>query len=402
MISNKSLWRFDENENQLIFYTGEDILTDYKNLFSQLFPNLSLEPNTPQMQLIAFLAETDAVTIKEFAKLVNYFFNGGSGEMLDLWAWNMFRAQRKKAVLGYATIKIQGVAGTQIPKGYKVSDGEQIFQTDTASEIGANGEVEVIVTALEVSEKTALTGAINLQITPILGVERVTNEAPSVAGIAQETDSAFYRRCITYNSLYKNSSFRSIMANVAQIQGVTKINGYENPTSGEVVFKGETFQPHSFGVVCIGGDDTEIAEVIRKCKSIGSYAQGNIEVNFTDPVYQTISTYRFYRATNAPLKFSVKARLYKQSPNAYEQIIKDGLKLFVDNLQIGDYFTQPQVSQFLANYINGFDIVDLKIAFKNGDLGYSPVIMTFLQNATIAEGDISITYELAENEIQRV
>ena len=402
MISTNSLWRFNENEDKLVFYTGEDILNDYKNLFSQLFPNLSLEANTPQMQLISFLAETDSVTIKEFANLVNYFFNGGSGKFLDIWAWNLFRAERKKAVLGYANITIQGVVGTQIPKGFKVGDGEQIFQTTNTAQIPSSGKIEVLVTALEVSENQALSGTINLQITPILGVERVSNNAPSVAGIPQETDSAFYKRCITYNSLYKNSSFRSIMANVAQIQGISKINGYENPTSGEVVFKGETFAPHSFGVVCIGGDDTEIANMIRKTKSVGSYAQGNISVDFTDELYQSISTFRFYRPVNTALKFSVKARLYKQSPNAYEQIIKDGLKLFVDNLQIGDYFTQPQVSEFLSKYCNGFDIADLKIALKSGTLGYNPISLTFLQNATIAESDISITYELAENEIQRV
>ena len=402
MISTNSLWRFNTDETALIFDTGEDILTDYKNLFSQLFPNLSLEPNTPQMQLIAFLAETDAVTIKEFAKLVNFFFNGGSGGMLDIWAWNMFRAKRKDAVFGYATITAYGVVGTQIPSGFKVSDGTQIFQTDKDYEIGINGKVDMLVTATEINEQTALANTITTQITPIPGVERVTNQSASIAGIAKETDTAFYRRCITYNSLYKNSSFRSIMANVAEVSGVTKINGYENPTSGEVVFKGETFTPHSFGIVCIGGNDREIAEVIRKTKSIGSYAQGTTAINFTDEKYQTISTFRFYRAVSAPLKFSVRARLYKQSPNAYEQIIKDGLKLFVDNLEIGDYFTQPQVAQFLNNYISGFDIVDLQIAFKNSTLGYAPVVMTFLQNATIAEGDIEITYELAENEIQRV
>ena len=208
MISTNSLWRFNENEDKLVFHTGEDILNDYKNLFSQLFPNLSLDANTPQMQLISFLAETDSVTIKEFANLVNYFFNGGSGKFLDIWAWNLFRAERKKAVLGYANVTIQGVAGTQIPKGFKVGDGEQIFQTINTAQISGSGEIEVLCQALEVSEKQALSGAINLQITPILGVEKVINNAPSIAGIPQETDSAFYKRCITYNSLYKNSSFQ--------------------------------------------------------------------------------------------------------------------------------------------------------------------------------------------------
>ena len=185
------------------------------------------------------------------------------------------------------------------------------------------------------------------------------------------------------------------MANISQVQGVSKLNGYENPTSNEVIYKNETFQPHSFGIVCIGGDDRKIADMIRQCKSLGSFSQGTTEIIFDDTEFQTQSVFRFYRPTNMPLKFSVKARLYRQSPNAYEKIIKDGLKLFVDNLQIGDYFTQPQVSEFLSKYCSGFDIADLKIALKSGTLGYNPIALTFLQNATIAENDIAITYETA-------
>ena len=395
MISENSLWRFNDDESVLEFKDSTDILSDYQNFFKSIFPDLNLEPNTPQGNFIAFLAEIDSVTIQNLSELVNIFFNGGSGKMLDLQMWNLFRAKRKNAIFGYAKIKAFGIPYTEIPGGFIVSDGDQNFKSEATCYIGENGEVEFLVTATEINESIALTDTITQIITPILGVERVTNEASSVAGIPQETDSAFYKRCITYNSLYKNSSFRSVMANVAQLDGVVKLNGFENPTSGEVEYKGETFQPHSFGVVCIGGDDTEIAKTIRDCKSLGSLAQGNVAVDFTDDTFQNVSTFRFYRPTNTSLKFSVKARLYKQSPNAYETIIKDGLKLFVDNLQIGDYFTQPQVSQFLQDYCKGFDIADLKIALQSGVLGYEPISLEFLQNATISDNDIEITYEKA-------
>ena len=395
MISTNSLWQFNDDESLLVFKDNTEILADYNALFSELFPNLNLEAHTPQGQLIAVLAELDNVTIKKVSELVNMFFNGGSGKVLDLQMWNLFRAERKKEVLGYVTIKATGQAGTLIHKDFIVSDGELQFKTDKEHEIGENGEVEFLAVQTELSEKVALPNAITTQITPILGVETIINENSSVAGIPSETDSAFYNRCISYNSLYKNSSFRSIMANVAQIQGVTKLNGFENPTGEAVTYKGVEFADHSIGVVCIGGDDSEIAEMILKCKAVGCFTQGDISVDFTDDKFQNVTTIRFYRAVNTPLKFSVKARLYKQSPNAYEKIIKDGLKLFVDSLQIGDYFTQPQVSEFLGKYVSGFDIADLKIALKSGSLGYNPISLQFLQNATIAESDISVTYENA-------
>lgn len=396
MISENSLWQFNDDESLLIFKDSTDILNDYKEFFSSQFPNLSLEPNTPQMNLIAYLTEIDSVTIKNFSEFVNSFFNGGSGKILDMQMWNLFRAERKKAVYGYVTIKATGKVGGRIPKGFIVSDGTQQFKTEQEYFIGDNGEVEFLAVATEINENIALANTITTQITPEFVVETITNPNSSVAGIPQETDTDFYKRCITYNSLYKNSSFRALMANISQVQGVSKLNGYENPTSNEVVYKNETFTPHSFGVVCIGGDDREIADMIRQCKSLGSFSQGTTEIIFDDTEFQTQSVFRFYRPANTPLKFSVKARLYRQSPNAYEQIIKDGLKLFVDNLQIGDYFTQPQVSQELSEYCKGyFDISDLKIALKSGTLGYNPISLTFLQNATIAENDINITYEIA-------
>lgn len=397
MINTNSLWQFDEDENILIYKDNTDILQDYKDLFKSFWNDISLEANTPQMQLIAFLAETDNVTIKKIADLVNMFFNGGSGKILDMQMWNLFRAERKKGVLGYATLKITGISGTQIPSGYEVSNGNQNFITTSDAEIGENGEIEVIVTAKEINENIALANTITTQITPILGIETIINPSSSIAGISAETDSQFYNRCITYNSLYRSSSFKSIMANVAQITGVTKINGYENPTAEVVRYKGIDFQPHSFGIVLIGGDDTEIGAMIRDTKSVGSYSQGSTEITFTDEALQTKSVFRFYRPTATPLKFSVKARLYKQSPKSYKKFIIDGLNLFINNLQIGDYFTQPQVAEYLQKYISGFDIVDLKIAKKTGNLGYEPIALTFLENATIADDDIAIDFELAEN-----
>lgn len=394
MISVNSLWRYNDDENALEFVDSGDILSDYQEVFKSQFPDISMEPNTPQGQWCSFLAELDTATIKAYADIANFQFNGGSGEFLDFWAWNKFRAVRKKAILGTATITVQGVAGTEIQAGFIVSDGSQKFATGEDYIIGDNGTIDILVTQTELSEDVALANTITQQVTPIVGVETVTNPASSTAGIAKETDTQLRERCYKYNSLYKNSSFRSVLANLAQVSGVSKITGYENPTGGSVEFKGVLFNAHTIAVVLIGGDDDEIAMTMKKCKAVGCGTQGTTQVIITDERTQNNEIYAFYRATPAPLEFSVECRLHSTSPSAYMQMIQDSISLFVNNLEIGAYITQSQVAQAVEEYISGFEISDLKIARKNQTLGYSAITLNFTENATISNDDISINYVL--------
>ena len=389
MISDNSLWKYNESKNALIWSDSPDILQEYLNLFTSIFPNLSLEPNTPQYQICSYLAQLDSVTIKDFSHFANYFFNGGSGEMLDMWAWNMFRAKRKNEVLGYVNILIQGIPGTTIPSGFIVSDGTQKFITQNSVIIGGNGSVEVLAVQTELSTDIALQNTITDQITPIVGIESVTNPSSSTAGIPKETDTEFYNRCIFYNSLYKNGSYRSIMANLSQIKGVTKISGFENPTSENQTFKNQAFTPHSFGVVVLGGSDKEIAEMIKICKPLGCDTNGNVEYEFIDE-FGNVLKYRFFRPENTALSFEITPKINDKSPSDWRDMIYDGLNLYIANLEIGATITQPQISKFILDYIVGFEIDDIKIGLKGGTLGYSPINLSFTQNATISQDDITI------------
>lgn len=393
MLSKNSLWTFNENETELIFNDSSEIINDYQELFLSLFHNLSLEPNTPQMQLISYLTECDLVTLKDYSKFANYFFNGGTHELLDLWAWNMFRAVRKNEILGSVTIKISGIPNTPIPSGFIVTDGTQRFKTEKAVNIEANGSVEVLAIATELNEDICLKDTINKQVTPIIGVEIVNNPSSSIAGIPKETDTQFYKRCLTYNSLYKNSSFRSVMSALSQIDGVSKYGGFENPTSEYVEYKGATFKPHSFGAVLLGGDDVEIAETIRKTKAIGCDTNGEVSVTLTNSDNNEKQIYNFFRAEPVELYFSVKTKLYTNSPMAYENMIIEALELFVNDLEIGAYFTQSEVCEAVEQYIVGFDIADLQIGTNQG-LSYEPIALNFTQYAVFNSENIKIMAEI--------
>ena len=387
MISTNSLWRYNDEESALEFADSGDILNDYQELFKTLFSDISMDENTPQAQICAYLAELDSVTIKAYAQMANFQFNGGAGEFLDFWAWNKFRAARKNAILGTVTITAQGVAGTEIPAGFTVSDGSQNFATNADAVIPQSGSIDILATQTELSEEIALAGTVTQQVTPIVGVETVTNAASSTAGIPLETDAQLRERCYKFNSLFKNSSFRSVLSNLAQIAGVSKIAGYENPTGATVTYKGASFPAHSFGVVLIGGDSDEIAQTIAKCKALGCATTGAVSVAIGN------SNYYFSRATAAPLAFSVTARIHPTSPVAWREMVYTALTQFVEGLEIGAYFTQSQAARALENYIGGaFQIDDLQIARQGGALGYAPISLNFTENATILSSDITIFY----------
>ena len=157
--------------------------------------------------------------------------------MLDLWAYNQYRITRKSAVKGSVLIDIIGVPETIIPKGFIVSNGELQFETYAEHTIGDSGSIQIHLQQVEVSEKIALQNTIRQIITKIDGVDSVNNPNSSTAGILRESDTQFYKRALQYGSIYKNSSFASILANIANVSGVEKISGYEHLDSTDDRFK---------------------------------------------------------------------------------------------------------------------------------------------------------------------
>ena len=190
------LWQLNDSKTGLVFTGAGDIKAQYEELFKRLFPNLNLDPSTPQGQLISAKTEQLLHMIAGLENIANSFFFGGSGQMLDIWAWNIFRARRKEAVAGFVVITIEGQQGTDIPAGFEVSDGTLFYRLEKPLTIPQGGTIEGTFICQEVTENISLAGQITQIITPIVGVDRVENAAPSSKGVERESDSDFKQRCI--------------------------------------------------------------------------------------------------------------------------------------------------------------------------------------------------------------
>ena len=387
---NTNLWSLNDS-GELEFSYKDDILAEYQSLFKTIFGDINTDPSTPQGQIITSLTQIDLATISYLENLANAFFFGGSGDFLDKWAWNLYRVTRKQGTPSSVMIKITGRPTTDIPNDFTISDGSENYIIEAPTRIGENGEVIAKFNNIAINDFVAKANTITQIVTNIDGVERVNNENNATQAIFRETDAELFHRCLYFGSTATNSSFRSILANVAQVKGVNRIAGAENVANQNKIINGVELTPHSICIVVDGGEAQEIAEAIQKSRATGCDMVGDIEI----PLYidKQKYIYRFYR----PKTVAIKAKVTVSQANSgliradFEKITKEALANFINNLDIAKTITQPLLSNALIKIVGSdFNIDDLQFSKKGENLAYSPINLKLNEIATISLDDIEV------------
>lgn len=386
--NENNLFTYSFDNQRMEFAYKEDIQAEYQQLFTTLFPTLNLDPSTPQGQIITSLVQEDLATIANYENEINSFFFGGTGIYLDMWAWNVFRVTRKQGTPSTVLMTITGVPGTIVPTDFTITDGTQNYQPQAEFTIPASGTIDTTFKATEINEHIASANSINQFVTLVDGVETLDNSAQANEAILKETDNALFNRCVTFGATATNSSFRSILANVAQVEGTSKVTGAENFTDDPVVFKGVTLTPHSIAIVVIGGTDEDIAKAIQNSRATGCDMLGNttVEVIDNDVAY----SYTFYRPTEVPLKFRVEVSIDNDSPTNWEDVVRDNVVNFTESLNIASMATQPNASRYLYRNISGFDINDVQLSKLADPLSYAPITLNLNEVFTVNVVDIEV------------
>ena len=387
---NTNLWSLNDS-GELEFSYKDDILAEYQSLFKTIFGDINTDPSTPQGQIITSLTQIDLATISYLENLANAFFFGGSGDFLDKWAWNLYRVTRKQGTPSSVLIKITGRPTTDIPNDFTISDGSENYIIEAPTRIGENGEVIAKFNNIVINDFVAKANTITQIVTNIDGVERVNNENNATQAIFRETDSELFNRCLYFGSTATNSSFRSILANVAQVRGVNRIAGAENVANQNKIINGVELTPHSICIVVDGGEAQEIAEAIQKSRATGCDMVGDIEI----PLYidKQKYIYRFYR----PKTVAMKVKVTVSQANSgliradFEKITKEALANFINNLDIAKTITQPLLSNALIKIVGSdFNIDDLQFSKKSESLAYSSINLKLNEIATISLDDIEV------------
>ena len=383
-----NLYKLNEQTQRMEFSYKDEILESYNQLFSNLFPNINLDPSTPQGQIITSLVQQDLSTVSFCENMLNSFFLGGTGQYLDLWAWNVFRVVRKKGTPALVNITITGVPNTPISQGYLITDGIYEYKLREDVVIGLNGSISAPFECTEINTFIASPNTINTFVSVVIGVETITNPNQSIPAILPETDSELFLRCLTFGATATNSSFRSILANVAQTKGVLKLTGAENKTNEIKVFKGVTLTEHSICVCVLGASDEDIANAIFNSEAPGCSMIGDVEVPIL--LEGTTYTYKFYRPIEIPIKVKVEVSIDLNSPTNWETVVKDNVVAFVDGANIADLITQPNLSKHLFRNVTGFDIVDVKMSKLSDVLGYDSIALKLNEMIVITRADIEV------------
>lgn len=387
---NTNLWSLNDS-GELEFSYKDDILAEYQSLFKTIFGDINTDPSTPQGQIITSLTQIDLATISYLENLANAFFFGGSGDFLDKWAWNLYRVTRKQGTPSSVLIKITGRPTTDIPNDFTISDGSENYIIEAPTRIGENGEVIAKFNNIAINDFVAKANTITQIVTNIDGVERVNNENNATQAIFRETDAELFNRCLYFGSTATNSSFRSILANVAQVKGVNRIAGAENVANQNKIINGVELTPHSICIVVDGGEAQEIAEAIQKSRATGCDMVGDIEI----PLYidKQKYIYRFYR----PKMVGIKVKVIVSQANSgliradFEKITKEALANFINHLDIAKIITQPLLSNALIKIVGSdFNIDDLQFSKKGENLAYSPINLKLNEIATISLDDIEV------------
>ena len=387
---NTNLWSLNDS-GELEFSYKDDILAEYQSLFKTIFGDINTDPSTPQGQIITSLTQIDLATISYLENLANAFFFGGSGDFLDKWAWNLYRVTRKQGTPSSVLIKITGRPTTDIPNDFTISDGSENYIIEAPTRIGENGEVIAKFNNIAINDFVAKANTITQIVTNVDGVERVNNENNATQAIFRETDAELFNRCLYFGSTATNSSFRSILANVAQVKGVNRIAGAENVANQNKIINGVELTPHSICIVVDGGEAQEIAEAIQKSRATGCDMVGDIEI----PLYidKQKYIYRFYR----PKTVAIKVKVTVSQANSgliradFEKITKEALANFINNLDIAKTITQPLLSNALIKIVGrDFNIDDLQFSKKSENLAYSPINLKLNEIATISLDDIEV------------
>lgn len=273
--------------------------------------------------------------------------------------------QRLVATESTATGNIVGIVGTVIGNGIVSDINGNLWDLPATVTIPAAGTIGVTVTAQEVGAISAPAGTINVINTPVLGWQSFVSVTDAVAGNPVETDAALRRRQAVSTGITAETPLGAMLANLANLTGVSRVAVYENPT-GTTDANG--LPAHSISVVISGGDLTEIAGIIGQKKTPGAGTYGTTTQLYPDPVTGILYTINFFLLINNSIAVSVVGSKLSGYSSIVGTEIQNAVATFLNSLSIGQAVQYTRV--FPAAYLNGaadsltYEITALTIGLK--------------------------------------
>ena len=277
--------------------------------------------------------------------------------------------RRQASTFSTTPVLIVGVAGTLIASGIVLDQFNNQWTLPPNVVIPYGGAITATATCVVPGAIAAPPGTITQIVTIVRGWQTVVNTASAAPGDPVESDGALRVRQAASTALPAQTPMQSIIANVAELNGVTRYAIYNN--SGSNV-DGNGVPGHSIAVVVEGGDVVEIAQVISEKKNPGTGTFGSTTEIIIDPsgVPDTIN---FFVLGYVPIYFAITIRPLIGYVSTTGQLAVQSIAAAIGGLNIGStvYFnrvwsaanlsgdaalsvagglTQPQLDQLSVTY----------------------------------------------------
>jgi uncharacterized phage protein gp47/JayE len=316
--------------------------------------------------------------------------------------------RRQPSNFSTAALTLIGQAGVLIPSGIVADEFNNQWTIPPNTVIPSSGSIIVTGTCATPGAIAAAAGTITDIVTIIPGWQSCTNASIATLGAPVETDAGLRGRQTVSTSLPAQTPLLSIIANVADVTGVTRYGIYNNDKS----FPDANSVPgHSIAVVVEGGDVTDIATAISEKKNEGCGTYGLTTVVVIDPsgVPQTINFFVldlieiYFAVTINPLPgyVSTTGNLLMAAIAAAIKNLSIGVNVIYQRLNsaanlsgsaalsVAGGLTQAQLDLLSSTY----EVTSLSTGLAADPTGTGDIIIAFNQAAdcVAANGTLSVT-----------
>ena len=298
--------------------------------------DLSLDDSTPQGNLINGITEEKLLDNAQVLHFLNQLNPNTNEGIYQDATGALFGMKRKPATYSVVNCECGGLAGTVI-NGVSSGDpamvqstGGDLFKCVAGGTIPNSGTITLQFVAVESGEIPVSANTLTTIYTPVGGWDTVNNSTSGTLGTVEESRADFEARRKKTLALNATGSIGSVYAHVYDVDGVTDVFCYENPTNSNLTYRGITLTPHS-AYICQNGasvingttGDGSLAEAIYNSLSAGCDTNGSNTCTYTDSITGVQYSYNYYNSTNTNLYIQVN--ITYNIADSLKQTIKEAL-----------------------------------------------------------------------------
>ena len=293
-----------------------DVMADIIAAFNLKSKIITDSEQTPQGQIATSMSDIINNKNLEIVSIANQLdVDKNSGIFQDM-LYKIFGLTRNPAnptlvtctVTGISGITIYGKNETNPSRASDTAGNTYVAQTTTV--IGSGGTATVIFEN-EVGGATACpANSLNSIITSQNGWDTIDNPSDGTVGSDIESNTDFrarYRLLVANNS---SGSASALQTAISGLDGVLDVVVRENITETTATFNGYSIEGNHYAISILGGNDTEIAQIILDKKSIASQ-NGNTTITIVDSI--TGQSYSFQIIRPTKLSYFVNVELENQA-----------------------------------------------------------------------------------------